>query len=426
MNSTITALTNLASDVFQIMSWPKAPLYERGPMGDPMLDGAPQFHDYSHEIKSGEAMKVASARLLEDQALKSLYRNKGGQSVFIQSPRGGSRFSAEMLSDGLVASAVRLMYFRDKRATEDALTGLVIENYEAVKRIAMGGAGRAHVIYGLAGVKLMPGLQITTPWGTIRSWPEQTHEQLAAYRMTRSSVATAVLVSPRLTSYDLSFEASPGAPRNVDVYLKEEKRLHGLLSLSFALAAEEGNRSAPTVVFSTNVEPFTGDFGAVWSSRARPPIQHESMGPDQARAVERWAHILDKEHVDALQVAVDRTVSAVAERQDKVDALIDAVTVWESLVGTRTETTFRVTAALTKLLEPEPAARAGLRKRLGQIYELRSRVVHGDAVEPSALTEAADAAIETALKAIGALYELGSEWLALKSSARADRLILGD
>jgi hypothetical protein len=55
------------------------------------------------------------------------------------------------------------------------------------------------------------------------------------------------------------------------------------------------------------------------------------------------------------------------------------VAVWESLLGGgRQETTLRVTMAMSWLLEKMPAGRDALQGELTRIYDLRSRVVHGD------------------------------------------------
>lgn len=58
--------------------------------------------------------------------------------------------------------------------------------------------------------------------------------------------------------------------------------------------------------------------------------------------------------------------------------LVDSVIAWENLFGTKEgELTFRVTTCLAKLLAESTEARLGLKSKLGKIYTLRSKVVHG-------------------------------------------------
>jgi len=98
--------------------------------------------------------------------------------------------------------------------------------------------------------------------------------------------------------------------------------------------------------------------------------------------------------------------------------------VWENLVGTSAETTFRVTAALAKLLEADKSKRRTLRKELAELYEIRSRVVHGTTIEDRSITDAADRSLKYAVQALRKFYEVRPEWLSLNSTERADRLLL--
>jgi hypothetical protein len=59
------------------------------------------------------------------------------------------------------------------------------------------------------------------------------------------------------------------------------------------------------------------------------------------------------------------------------DALVDPVTAWESLLGSRTETTIRATASLAKLLRSPLEERESLMNELRKIYNARSNAVHG-------------------------------------------------
>jgi hypothetical protein len=145
---------------------------------------------------------------------------------------------------------------------------------------------------------------------------------------------------------------------------------------------------------------------------------------DRIEQVEEWARVVDRSHSPAVDIAARRLISAVANRVDRSDSLIDAVMVWENLVGTRSESTFRVTAALAKLLESNPIKRRDLRKDLAKIYEVRSRVVHGSAVEPADVDRACSDAIDVAVRALRVAYRRGRDWLALSSQERADEILL--
>jgi hypothetical protein len=124
----------------------------------------------------------------------------------------------------------------------------------------------------------------------------------------------------------------------------ERSRL--LLPLAFALATIDGQRCAPMAAFETILLPVT-QYNA-FSLPGMYLLPQPAVKPSdrELSLAEDWSRRLDQEHEDSLQVAERRIVSAIAQRFDRSDSLIDAVTAWESMVGTRTETVFRVTAAL--------------------------------------------------------------------------------
>jgi hypothetical protein len=107
--------------------------------------------------------------------------------------------------------------------------------------------------------------------------------------------------------------------------------------------------------------------------------------------------------------------------------LIDAVTSWESLFGATPETTFRLTAALSLFLESGYARRIARRKELDRIYQVRSRVVHGESVEGELVRRMSEAAIEVAKATLRRIFVDHPWLLSLRSSReRADAILLGD
>jgi hypothetical protein len=111
---------------------------------------------------------------------------------------------------------------------------------------------------------------------------------------------------------------------------------------------------------------------------------------------------------------------------DAEDSLIDAVVAWENLFGHggTTEVVFRVTLALAHLLEEDPAKRMALRRELTKIYDLRSRVLHGDELGPKDdLAQGKERAVEVAVQAIAKLFRNRPALLADRS--RGLTLLLG-
>jgi hypothetical protein len=154
---------------------------------------------------------------------------------------------------------------------------------------------------------------------------------------------------------------------------------------------------------------------------------------NELAAVEQWTKLLRERYDPTIEVAARRLVSAAGMRADRQDILIDSITVWENLVGARPETTFRLTAALAKLLDDDGKTRRVFQKSLSNLYSLRSDVVHGRKVghktigpakEKCDTQLAASLALEIAASAFAAVVRR-PELLAMDSTGRSDELLLG-
>ena len=86
-----------------------------------------------------------------------------------------------------------------------------------------------------------------------------------------------------------------------------------------------------------------------------------------------------------------------------------------------------MTAALAKLLEPDIVKRSALRKKLSEIYDIRSKLVHGNLREIKDIRKVSTAstnAIDIAVKALRISYKKGRDWLSLKSEERSNQILL--
>ncbi|WP_143034006.1 HEPN domain-containing protein [Paramicrobacterium humi] len=127
---------------------------------------------------------------------------------------------------------------------------------------------------------------------------------------------------------------------------------------------------------------------------------------------------------DSMTIALTRITKSFTERRAQDDALIDAVIAWENMVGSRSETTFKVCSALAWLLEPEHAERrAALFNRCTKIYGVRSRLVHGD-TDAILSSEDVDDAIRIATEAFKRIHGDARLRAMNSSSKRASHLTL--
>src|SRR5699024_9636301 len=98
-------------------------------------------------------------------------------------------------------------------------------------------------------------------------------------------------------------------------------------------------------------DPFAHGGISSWDSGDVAVPTHELSASDFKR-VHEWSTLVRNKHVPSIDIGMRRLLSASTMRADPIDAFVDAVVCWENMFGVHTETTFRVTASIAKLLSP--------------------------------------------------------------------------
>jgi hypothetical protein len=338
---------------------------------------------------------------------------------------GGSRVGFAGILTALLTNAAKQLFIQGIELTDSTFVRSVLENYEELKRAVRGEKIRCYAVRGLAGLSLHHDIQLTTPWGTIRAIEVEPSTQ--AFLAQPQPTTSALLVTPQLERLFISRENEPQFPGLDESATESIQRTQTLTPLLFALSSLDSESvTAPVITFQTMIMPISTGMGYSSPLHSNPFVSDCVVGRDQVKVIEDLAAILAENYNESMQLASIRTVQAISQRTDRSDALIDAVMAWENLVGTRSETVYRVTAALARLLETEDDKRRSFRKELQDIYNIRSRVVHGDVVESQAIQTASDGAVRIALRAMLEIYRRGGAWLAMSSNERSEMLILGE
>jgi len=232
-------------------------------------------------------------------------------------------------------------------------------------------------------------------------------------------VPTAILVMPM----PVRFQVGEG-DSSTDGYQAIQKRIDRaaeLIPLATLLGIERDDYLLPSMVWSTKVgEPVFATSGyqvaymtgpqtrsAIHGFRSAHRSGGEALTEGEEIRLHDWAELVEHRYDPVIRIAVRRTISALLERTAAEDSLIDAVIALENLFGhgETSEVSFRVTAALTLLLEPDPAKRLALRSELKKMYDARSVVIHGSTVTgQTSLSELKERAIRTAVEALRVLF----------------------
>jgi hypothetical protein len=423
MPDILTALTSIAVSFFRAKSETSRTVPD---WFDSILSPDPVLQEAQRTAFVSPASHEATIPIVDlvfaDPEFSSISPRTGELDPLLLYPNGGQRISPANFIDSIFSSAQLQMFYLRLPQEEGLFVRTVLEGFEELRRAVRGERVRAYAITGLARVSLPEGVQISTPWGVIRPAQSVTSKMAQSMPDYLEPKTSCILAEPRLIPVKFDRAASP--VYSFDAADTAPSRSNYLLPLACALASKDPSTPvAPLITWSTLLLPFQGGFS--YSS----PLLPRNFGAevslsDRVAEIEEWARTVDRAHVPSVDIAARRVVSAIAHRLDRSDALIDAVMVWENLVGTSTEVTFRVSAALAKLLEGDAAKRRTLRNDLSAIYDIRSRLVHGDMIDESRLPQASTDAIGFAVKALCACYKRGRDWLSLSSKDRSDIILL--
>lgn len=125
--------------------------------------------------------------------------------------------------------------------------------------------------------------------------------------------------------------------------------------------------------------------------------------------------------------ALRRLVIAFSERQNQEDAILDLLIVLESILGSSTETSFKLSLCISKLLNPtDKDARRNMFNQMKRAYDLRSRIIHGAKKNPKKHNEESTLNFlsEVAIKLIKVLLTDRNDLLSTKPDKRINAIAL--
>ena len=383
---------------------------------------------------------------LADESLKNLFPGVAkphelttiGQLISVKSelifPWGhGRSFQLVMLPDCLLSAAYYTTLLAGESTLEtylSTLEGLL----QDVRKLANGEACEARVIFWLSNIHIPSGTSIRTPWGTLSS-----SDRIDDALVPSASKATALLLTMRpitilhiaphnaQTAGPTAFANFEGYIPQMDLWARETDRVIDLARLAFLLASPDDSFYVPQYVYRTVISPIEYVSPIDWR-RTEPRVTSSPAATlDQAglERVENWIH-KTKQHPKRLDIAMRRSVSALAQRTDPLDGFIDAVLAWENMFSGRPETNLRVCGAIAWLLRSDDyLQREELFKELKDLYTKRSKLVHGAMGTIPDATACRDRAVRIAVDSMKRLYA-NSALLRMESSdTRGAAILLG-
>lgn len=389
---------------------------------DPFVQDGSRFSEIG--IDAAEKLIRSSARLLSDYPDLVPLAGIARELMVVHEGLGVTLTPQHLVASAFTAALER-MYYLGLPQDEAAFRDLVVKNLEALKLACGGQQVEIVEVVGLTGLNLPDGRVLDTPWGKIRGVNQRPVAYGGLEQFKRA--IRLVLCVPRRISIPIVpppvTEITMGPWKTT-----QESQVLGMLALAFLLAASKDARAVPIAVWSTTVQPFAP--GGSYTLRYPPVLQATwppTLDEDACARIEGWCRLLEERRQlrPGASLAGARLVSAISERTSSIDSLVDTVIAWENIVGSEGgETTFRVTAALAKLIEDDPQKRTAVVQRLKKIYTDRSKAVHGVELDAQTLKSTVEAALDIGVTALQRLYKKDKEWLELDSSKRSERLLL--
>lgn len=388
--------------------------------------------------------------IMDDGVLCKLFpsesEHQGTYGYALRSTGQGGSIQLEMLAETLIASGWSAAKMNTvAEPTLDEHIQATLAQLEIVGAALRGDPVEVPVRIAFTGVLLLSDEPLNLGWGVLRKADERDRQfiprsidgQLSGTGADGVSVTIDYggnVVLDTTVDYRIRLkDFNPGDewPRELKSHEQTARRVESI-QLG-ALLSQEFNPQEPITVLSTwyyTHDPLSHGLNMSWSdprlSRAFIPKQL-----DEAAALkwQEFATSVEQNRTKYIDVAIRRTLRAVAERKDFADVLVDSVIAWENLFGSRQgESTLRICGSLAWLLEEEVSKRAERRTELGKIYATRSDVVHGNKEhEPKDLVPQAHRALEIAIAALKVLFTTRLDLMQdfKTGDDRSNRLLMG-
>lgn len=354
--------------------------------------------------------------------------------VWFDGGGGGGSYYLSLLAPHILVSAYRACLILGANGIEDYYAA-VTQGLANARRIAEGEAVDIPVAVGLSGIKFNEAQSVDLPGAALRA---VTNLDRAAFPRAVDLDALLVLKLPTsLATTPITHSAGESESgegwskigRASEKWFSELQWSVDRHRLGLLMACEAPESFRVKEVLRAFQGPLSGNGGYHATGGGPKPFRATlSISHQNQAEVAKWVSVVLTSPVESLRVAIRRILSAASSREDATDVLVDSVLAWENMFSGKTDTQLRVCGSMARVLEPERTEeRESLYRELKKVYQLRSDIVHGKKVEPSAADVATNAA-KAQLAALAAMKQLCQTPQLLEcadSDARSLKILLG-
>ena len=386
----------------------------------------------------------------DDEQLSKMYPSDDGdfgrRGAIMNSLGRGGTIQSVLFGETLIGAAWDLALMSTLSPSLADLYEAISGSLDVLRAALAGGPTETRALLAFTGLTTA-GRSVETPWGSLR--PIADHERAAAPPMLEGAVSGTDDNGRSVTvSYGGEVVLATSLPFALKVVVWEpgdglsnwptfgklggaevlRRRSEGVqLGVLLAIDRPAGQWATARSSWNWIADPMSQGRSIGWNDpRASPGFMPTELSESECVALEQWCSLIESRWSTGIDIAVRRILSAAQVRNDPVDRLVDSVIAWENLFGTSEgEPRLRISAAMAWLIADTAAGREELQKEIRELYDDRSKIVHGAAFNEVAVAEKANRALDLARSSLRELFQNRPDVLSLQDgSARSLKLIL--
>ena len=374
--------------------------------------------------------------VLQDKELIKLFHTVSGDAietrgyVYTSLDSGGS-IQLAMMWVQILHSANALMRLDNDQSPERFLAA-ASEVVASLKQAIAGQPSKTVGVLFFDGVGFPDNFEVKMSSGVLKAIPDSATELIpsSARPPTVGNRPAGVMlvfkVDYRIFITDKEYKCSFDGGWPIESSLNSIDTMINEVSLVTALAFGREAPAAARYISSLFVNPIL--YSSVsWRQRASSHREYVIADDAQCAEITKWAEFTKKVSNQKIEVAIRRYLSAITERSDMADSLVDAVIGLENLFGQRTGIGLAIASSVARLLGAEESQREEIFGKVKKIYTARSDIVHGSKKrKPEEIIELRNRAIRYLSDCLRVLYEKHPKLLTLSSDNRVKKIMLSE
>lgn len=365
----------------------------------------------SHQHPIG---KILLELILKDDKLKELFNNIGASPMetycsYVTSTGRGGSVQLAIFIDLVLVNSYYLMILSGGNSITDYLKKLELY-INLLRDIAINKKTIVPVYFGYSNISFPENSTLEIPQGQLKSFDSNLLEILP--QNARPSSADGVMSSfifkgTYLYTFEFQNEGDKHKwPKELDENWDKLDRIDEDLKLSVNLACKRTPPLSLNRQWTMIFDPLSHGINLSWSSDRKNPTPYYNCSSEETLSIVKWCKTIHETDDSIMRLAIRKLISAISQRTNAIDGFIDGIVVWENLFGANAELSFRISSAISCLLEKDKTKRKELFKKLKEAYDTRSTIVHGvKEINYDRASELRDFAIEIGLKCLELLYK---------------------